>query len=143
MNTGVVAWDGDIEELEGHEKELASSPELCDQVFASRHEAFLAGLSLGRSPNLGRERASDAEDSGSDRIAAAPREETNRTTWWVNAYGVIHVEAGNEEQAKDQAHKFALNMIQPDIPGQPRLTLLSCEGKDAGSYGAIARFTDL
>jgi hypothetical protein len=41
------AWEGDSEQLIGHEDELADSAELCEQTFASKQEAFTAGLYLG------------------------------------------------------------------------------------------------
>jgi hypothetical protein len=41
-------WDGDPETLRGREKELSGDSAQCDQTFASKHEAFTAGLALGR-----------------------------------------------------------------------------------------------
>jgi hypothetical protein len=41
------AWDGDPEFLRPFQDELALGHELCDQTFASRREAFAAGLELG------------------------------------------------------------------------------------------------
>lgn len=40
------SWEGDADELRPFVDELASSPDLCGQLFADEHEAFLAGLSL-------------------------------------------------------------------------------------------------
>jgi hypothetical protein len=51
-------WDRDPEALRGLQRELSSDSALCDQTFASKHEAFTAGLALG-SPAL-----LDAGDSG-------------------------------------------------------------------------------
>ena len=39
-------WNGDTEELAGHEDILAHDDRLCDQVFASKREAFVSGLAL-------------------------------------------------------------------------------------------------
>lgn len=58
------------------------------------------------------------------------------TTFWVNTYGVIHVEADSEEQALDLAHEYACELTEPDKPGRPRLTLLSVDGDDAGVWAA-------
>jgi hypothetical protein len=38
------------------------------------------------------------------------------------------------EHALDKAHDYALSLIEDDVPGEPRLTLLSAEGEDAGTY---------
>jgi hypothetical protein len=41
------AWEGDLEELIGHEDLLEySEGDLCDKLFASKHDAFTAGLFL-------------------------------------------------------------------------------------------------
>lgn len=40
-------WTGDVEDLDGHEDELGIDPDLCERVFASKHEAFTAGFGLG------------------------------------------------------------------------------------------------
>lgn len=42
----LVSWDGDIEKLAGHEPRLRADSALCDEVFASKQEAFLAGYEL-------------------------------------------------------------------------------------------------
>jgi hypothetical protein len=48
------AWEGDLEELIGHEDLLANSSEdLCDKVFASKREAFSTGLFLASQPTFG------------------------------------------------------------------------------------------
>ena len=47
MEQDVTQWEGDTELLEGHEDELASSPDLCNHTFGSKHEAFINGLMLG------------------------------------------------------------------------------------------------
>jgi hypothetical protein len=47
------AWTGDIDDLVGHEDQRADDPDLCARVFASKQEAFAAGMSLavkGRVP---------------------------------------------------------------------------------------------
>jgi hypothetical protein len=47
-------WEGDLDELIGHEDLLAnSSEEVCDRVFASKREAFTAGLFLASQPTFG------------------------------------------------------------------------------------------
>ena len=40
-------WDGDPEALRGLERQLSGDAALCDQTFASKHEAFTAGLLFG------------------------------------------------------------------------------------------------
>ena len=40
------SWNGDVDLLIGHDKELENSEELCEQVFMSKHEAFTTGLFL-------------------------------------------------------------------------------------------------
>jgi hypothetical protein len=57
-------------------------------------------------------------------------------TYWVNTFGVIHVEADSEEQALDAAHGYACELMETDVPGRPRLTLLSVDGEDAGIWNA-------
>jgi hypothetical protein len=42
----VLDWRGDIDELRPLTDELTSRPALCDRLFASKHDAFLAGLTL-------------------------------------------------------------------------------------------------
>ncbi len=44
------AWQGDFDELAGHEQRLQADKELCDRVFASKHEAYLAGRYLADLP---------------------------------------------------------------------------------------------
>ena len=41
------AWEGALEKLEGHEDLLRADASLCERVFASKHEALLAGMTLG------------------------------------------------------------------------------------------------
>ena len=41
-----VSWGGDPAELQGLERVLEQDPELSDRTFASKHEAFCAGLHL-------------------------------------------------------------------------------------------------
>jgi hypothetical protein len=38
-------------------------------------------------------------------------------TYWVNVFGVIHVEADSEEEALDLAHLHGCNLIEPDAQG--------------------------
>ena len=45
------AWEGNFQELEQHGEELVTAPELCDRVFASKHEAYLAGRYLAVKPD--------------------------------------------------------------------------------------------
>jgi hypothetical protein len=40
-------WSGDANELRGHEQYLEGSPNVCDQLFESKAEAFSTGLTLG------------------------------------------------------------------------------------------------
>ena len=56
------------------------------------------------------------------------------TTFWVNTFGVIHVEAESRDQALDLAHEYACQLTEADVPGRPRLTLLSVDGDDAGIW---------
>ena len=42
----IDAWEGDVEELRGHEDSLTSDNDLCDRIFASKQEAFAAGYTL-------------------------------------------------------------------------------------------------
>jgi len=42
----IESWEGDWEELHGHEDRLCAEPDLCDRVFASKHEAFAAAYAL-------------------------------------------------------------------------------------------------
>jgi hypothetical protein len=58
-------------------------------------------------------------------------------TFWVNTFGVIHVEAESKEHALDLAYEYACQLSEPDLPGRPRLTLLSVEGEDAGIWDAF------
>lgn len=39
-------WEGDWETLRSHEDRLCAEPDLCDRVFASKHEAFTAAYAL-------------------------------------------------------------------------------------------------
>ena len=40
-------WDGDVQDLSGHLEELLLSQSLCEETFATKHEAFAAGVALG------------------------------------------------------------------------------------------------
>lgn len=42
----VAAWEGDFDELAGLEGRLSEDPDMCDRLFASKNEAFLAGRYL-------------------------------------------------------------------------------------------------
>jgi len=37
------SWEGDAQQLLGHEQDLMESSDLCNRVFASKQEAFMAG----------------------------------------------------------------------------------------------------
>jgi hypothetical protein len=41
-------WDGDPEELIGAEDQLLDDPDLCEELFASEHEALSVGFFLGK-----------------------------------------------------------------------------------------------
>lgn len=43
-----ASWSGDVSDLHGYEPRLCEEAELCDRTFATKREAFLAGLALGR-----------------------------------------------------------------------------------------------
>ncbi len=46
--TKISEWEGDPEHLAGHLTDhLLSDEHLCDEAFASKHEAFTAGFVLG------------------------------------------------------------------------------------------------
>jgi hypothetical protein len=45
-------WDGDLQGLRGLEREPSADLALCDQTFASKQEAFTAGLALGSRAQL-------------------------------------------------------------------------------------------
>jgi hypothetical protein len=42
------AWEGDADDLRPFQEELLYDDELCARTFCSKHEAFAAGLYLGR-----------------------------------------------------------------------------------------------
>ncbi len=42
----IESWEGDWETLRGYEDRLCAEPDLCDRVFASKHEAFAAAYAL-------------------------------------------------------------------------------------------------
>lgn len=42
----IGSWEGDWETLRGYEDRLCAEPDLCDRVFASKHEAFAAAYAL-------------------------------------------------------------------------------------------------
>jgi hypothetical protein len=52
-------------------------------------------------------------------------------TYWVNVFGVIHVEADSEHQALDLADTYAEGLQEPDRPGWPRLIGLTSVGEQA------------
>ena len=55
-NADLDSWEGDTEDLAGHEEALSMRPALCERVFSSKHEAFVVGLTLGgRNPPPSRE----------------------------------------------------------------------------------------
>jgi hypothetical protein len=62
-------------------------------------------------------------------------------TYWVNTYGVIHVEANSEDEALALAHRYVGAIMEPDRPGQPRLVMLCAEGEQAGVWEAATTTT--
>jgi len=85
------SWDGDAEELKGHEEILSSNYELSEQTFASKHDAFNAGLFLGASAG---EAAIGASARQFDRQAAAEMLAVIDAVPW----GDLAVSAGDVDQ---------------------------------------------
>jgi hypothetical protein len=55
-------WSGDPDDLIGREDHLLVDAHLCDLTFASKHEAFFTGFSLGERS----QKPEDRRDPGSD-----------------------------------------------------------------------------
>jgi hypothetical protein len=53
------AWDGDATLLEPYVEQLCDDTDLCERTFASKHEAFTAGLYLGKAGAV----AAEAQES--------------------------------------------------------------------------------
>ncbi len=54
-----TSWEGDFEELASLRDRLTDEPAVCERVFASKSEAFLAGLYLAEHPADGASTASN------------------------------------------------------------------------------------
>ena len=40
----LTSWEGDFDELHALRDRLADEPDSCERIFASKHEALLAGM---------------------------------------------------------------------------------------------------
>lgn len=47
MQRAPTDWDGEFEELLSWKDELLDNAEVCEELFASKHEALLAGFFIG------------------------------------------------------------------------------------------------
>jgi hypothetical protein len=116
MEPDLTVWEGDFEELLGYEDKLLADPELCELLFASKHEALSAGFFIA-----GRATWSDnASRAGSDlsgaRATATAAQSTRHSSESADRLpdGLIFDLYSNEpfERFKARVHKFLDNMSE-------------------------------